>query len=203
MTIKKLPFIFAAGVWLAIVVGFFAMLLSYETTPGLAAGAPVAWPHDTSLHRKDDVAKLVMFLHPHCPCSRASLEHLQRVLIATGVDPACAIVFVVPEGAPGGWADGSLLRRAGEIPNVRIILDPRGDKATRFNVTTSGHVLYYDVDGSLRFQGGITAKRGHVGDNKGERALLSLVKGDRDVLDQTPVYGCPLLDVAACCEGDV
>ncbi len=43
--------------------------------------------------------------------------------------------------------------------------------------STSGQVLLYDPSGRLAFSGGITAARGHVGDNAGSDAIVGLVMG--------------------------
>jgi len=66
----------------------------------------------------------------------------------------------------------------------------------RVGAETSGYVLLYDRSGQLRFRGGITAGRGHAGDNAGEDAVVALVTGRPASRQQTPVYGCSL--VAKC-----
>jgi hypothetical protein len=46
------------------------------------------------------------------------------------------------------------------------------------------------------FSGGITASRGHQGDNAGRAAITSLVLGEAHgpELLRSPVYGCQLFD---------
>ena len=57
--------------------------------------------------------------------------------------------------------------------------------------------LVYDVDGRLRFAGGITGSRGHEGDNLGLREVLAIIQG-RSTSNTlvNSVYGCPLADPA-------
>jgi hypothetical protein len=45
----------------------------------------------------------------------------------------------------------------------------------------------------LLFAGGITAARGHAGDNAGRSAIETLLAGGRPGYDRTPVFGCPIV----------
>ena len=49
-----------------------------------------------------------MFVHPHCPCSRASLAELNLLATECRDRFALRIVFVRPEGLPQGSEDSSL-----------------------------------------------------------------------------------------------
>ena len=42
----------------------------------------------------------------------------------------------------------------------------------------------------LTFSGGITAARGHQGDNDGRRSVLASLAGTATGLPMTPVFGC-------------
>jgi hypothetical protein len=55
-------------------------------------------------------------------------------------------------------------------------------------------VILYDAAGRLRFSGGITAARGHAGDNLGRSAIVELLEGDSPTATATPVFGCSLLE---------
>jgi hypothetical protein len=74
-----------------------------------------------------------------------------------------------------------------------VLGDLNGALARRFGAETSGYVLLYDAGGRLLFRGGITAGRGHAGDNAGMSAVVALVRGESISQAQTPVYGCSLL----------
>jgi hypothetical protein len=52
--------------------------------------------------------------------------------------------------------------------------------------------LLYDTAGRLLFSGGITAARGHSGDNAGREAIVALLAGAPTDRTQTPVFGCKL-----------
>jgi hypothetical protein len=73
---------------------------------------------------------------------------------------------------------------------------------------TSGHVAVYDRSGTLQFEGGITAGRGHEGPSDGADAALAALTGRRPLISTAPVYGCPLIGAdqttscPACAAGD-
>ena len=50
----------------------------------------------------------------------------------------------------------------------------------------------YDTSGKLRFHGGITASRGHAGDNRGRQAVVALARGETSDRAETPAFGCML-----------
>jgi hypothetical protein len=59
---------------------------------------------------------------------------------------------------------------------------------------TSGQVLLYDVSGRLVFRGGITAGRGHAGDNVGRDNVVAFLLHDTVPAESTPVFGCSIDD---------
>jgi hypothetical protein len=133
-----------------------------------------------------------MFLHPHCPCSRASLSEL-AILLAHASQAVCAdVVFVAPRGAPADWVETDLWKSAGEISGVNRSIDRDGAQARIFGVLTSGATVVYDAGGNLLFSGGITESRGHEGDNAGVDAILSALRGGPTTFSTTRVFGCAL-----------
>ena len=186
----------AAVVWLGSVCVGLGALMQYEGAPGVAAVAPAEWPARSRLPRVDGKATLVMFLHPHCPCSRASLEELDRLLADTASVVVPHVVVLQPAGAPVDWTKTDLWDQAAAIPTVDVTADVDGFESSTFRVSTSGQVVVYDADGRLRFSGGITASRGHAGDNDGRATIAALLTGasDRRLPRATPVYGCSLVD---------
>lgn len=73
-----------------------------------------------------------------------------------------------------------------------MLSDIDGVEARRFGAETSGHTFLFDSGGQLLFNGGITAFRGHSGDNEGENAVISLINNRSGARAQTLVFGCPL-----------
>lgn len=132
-------------------------------------------------------------MHPKCPCSRATLAELARIVEENHGGLAVCVEFVTPAAASADWNDTWSHRRAAAMPGVRIAADPSGVEARRFGVETSGHVLVYDPRGNLAFSGGITRARGHEGANLGRSAVACLAAGATPEVRQTRVFGCPLM----------
>jgi hypothetical protein len=180
--------------WLLAVGLGLAWLWRYKSTPAEAAAAPPTWPAGSELARDPDRPTLILFAHPQCPCSRASVHELARLLADVNGRLAATVVFVKPAGTPAGWEDGDLLDEARRVPGVRVALDEGGREATRFGAVASGQVVVYGGDGRLAFAGGITIARGHEGDNPGRARITDLVNHGHAELARSPVFGCALLD---------
>jgi hypothetical protein len=88
-----------------------------------------------------------------------------------------------------------LWRSAAAQPGVTVLADEGGQEAQQFGVVASGHALLYDEQGRLTFSGGITASRGHEGDNVGADSLLAALGSsslESSVPTRFPVFGCAL-----------
>jgi hypothetical protein len=166
-------------------------MLDYSAKPGESASAPANWPEQTQLQLAKNSYNLIMFLHPQCPCSRASVGELERLVVRSTKNIQIYVLFLQPKGYGEEWSKTDLWRSASLIPAVHPVVDREGREAQLFSVWTSGQTLLYGPDGKLKFNGGITGARGHEGDNAGETALLSLLRGGAN-LNQTPVFGCAL-----------
>ena len=108
------------------------------------------------------------------------------------------VLFLKPEGLPGDWAWTDLWRSAAAIPGVTPIIDNGRYEARLFQATTSGQTVLYDHQGELIFSGGITASRGHFGDNAGKTAIIALMNTKFPNLKETDVFGCPLFESSEC-----
>jgi hypothetical protein len=170
-----------------------AMIANYQYVPGTAGPAPEVWPAGTHIARYRDRATLLMFVHPRCPCTRASLEELNRLLAKCSGRAVVDVLFFRPRGLPEDWARTDSWRTAASIPGVSAREDPDGAIARKFGAETSGYVLLYDAAGRLVFRGGITDGRGHTGDNAGATAVTALLLDRPAGTASARVYGCPLL----------
>jgi hypothetical protein len=168
-------------------------LMAYQAVPGAHGRSPSDWPPDSTLRPASVRFTLLMFVHPHCPCSRASLTELNWIRTRAEQKLEPVVVFVVPPGACRSWGQSPLWHETVGC-GVAVTLDAGGREAGRFGARTSGQVLLYDASGRLIFAGGITDGRGHAGDNAGRRAVLECLCGENVGQLETPVFGCPLVE---------
>jgi hypothetical protein len=172
----------------------FKVLFDYGQTPGTVASLPVRWPASSTLHRKANQATLVMFIHPHCPCSRASIGELARLMTHSSQQFNAYVLFLAPKDYPTTWVKSELWKSAAAIPGVQTFLDPDGSEARRFHATTSGGVAIYNSTGTLVFSGGITPSRGHFGDSVGLDSALASLSESATKPCRSAVFGCPLFE---------
>ena len=191
---RRLVILTSITLWLIVVVGGLSVLLGYENTPAVAAKPSVSWPADSRIKRSPDRATLVMVVHPHCPCTRASIGELALLMAQSQGRLTAYVLFLKPAGFSDNWEKTDLWQSAASIPGVKPVIDYDGVEASRFNAETSGQTALYDAEGRLLFSGGITIARGHAGDNAGRSAILSLVDTGIAEQTETPVFGCPLFD---------
>lgn len=182
------------AVWALSVGSGMAALWGYASAPGLPAHPPATWPDESRMERQPGRATLLLFAHPHCPCTRATIGELARLMAPARERVAVHVLFTKPPGAGDGWERTDLWDGAAAIPGVTVVRDDGGIEARRFGVATSGQALLYEADGRLRFAGGITSARGHEGDSMGRSAILTLLVDGRAERAESPVFGCALHD---------
>ena len=187
-----------AGLWLAVIAVAMAWILHYSNTPGEAGAVPPVWPAGSAIAPDARQPTLLLFAHPRCPCTRATLGELARLLADCQGRVQAQVWFLQPAGAGADWTNAALPQAAAAIPGLAIHWDADGREAARFHAETSGQTMLYDARGQLLFQGGITISRGHEGDNPGRRVLTALLNGSGPATAgapvRTPVFGCSLED---------
>jgi hypothetical protein len=180
--------------WLGGVAFGMERLWAYKSTPGVGAAAPTRWPRSKQITPIAGHSTLVMFVHPLCSCSRASLAELDSILQQSGERVSAWVLFLHPEGVTADWTRSSTWNDARRIRGVQVIDDRDGLEADRFGAVTSGQVVLYDAQAKLQFSGGITGARGHVGDNTGRQRVIALVNTGTAEAHDHPVFGCGLHD---------
>ena len=63
-------------IWLGMVGIGLSWMWEYEATPGEVTTPLTDWPSDSRIERNTDRLTLVVFAHPHCPCTRATIGEL-------------------------------------------------------------------------------------------------------------------------------
>jgi hypothetical protein len=185
----------AVTVWLLFINAGMGLLWLHTLTPGEPAQSPTDWPPSSRLQRAADGYTILMWCHPQCPCTRASLSELARLRRLSGDRLSTLVVFERPDKGATMSLQGENWRLASEIPAARVLVDD-GEEARRFRVHTSGQALIFDPQGRLRFNGGLTAGRGHLGDNAAFQAARRLVLQGQEPPGEAPVFGCALFNAA-------
>jgi hypothetical protein len=185
------------AVWLGIVLAGTFLMVAYANTPGEAGVPPASWPDSSRLQRNPQKPTLVMFIHPHCPCSRASVGELALLMAHCQDRVETHVFFVKPAGVTTEWMQTDVWQEASRIPGVTVHTDDEGQEARRFGAETSGVTELFDAEGRLLFHGGITAARGHSGDNDGRDAVQALLFDKLATQTNTPVFGCSLFSCEA------
>lgn len=182
----------AVALWMSLVGFGMSILWRYSTTPGQPAAAPAEWPAGAPVRRENARSTMVMFAHPHCPCSSASIGELAIIMARSQEKLDAHVFFYASPKEASSWVRTNLWNNAKSIPGVHVIEDPAGSFAQHFGASTSGQALLYNPVGRLVFKGGITASRGHSGDNHGRDAILALLQGENLAQSAAPVFGCSL-----------
>jgi hypothetical protein len=170
-------------------------LIAFDSAPGRELATPFDWPVTSGVPRAAERANLLVFVHPFCGCTTATITELSR-LAATrqgAVPPVTTFLVYRPsQDSTWKWRDFQAARRS--FPSATFRWDDGGTEARRFHATTSGTVLYYGSGGTLQFHGGVTGSRGHEGDNYGlsalEKAMDTKIGGS--LPSSSRVFGCAL-----------
>jgi hypothetical protein len=202
--------------WLSAIAAF-AYLATYDLTPGNKGVEPSVWPAASGIVPARNKCNAVVFLHPRCFCSLATANELAKIMSreenrlkvhvivrpTRRAEEASASSSTSSATTPAHDAQLSiqdsnsrLIKTIDSLPGIVRETDVSGQEAKLFGAKTSGHVLLFGANGNLIFAGGITASRGHEGDNLGADAMLkAMCESRRSTVSTTPVFGCSLEEI--------
>lgn len=137
---------------------------------------------------------MVVFLHPKCPCSKASMEEISRLLARYPDAFSLQIVFFHPENEQADWSQTSLWKTAKNLPHTQVFIDQGTRETKLFGAATSGDTYIFEPSGRLRFHGGITPGRGSIGESIGLDSVFRLAEGKAPAAMTSAVFGCPIIN---------
>lgn len=182
-----------AGLLWAVTVGaIYQTVRRFETTPGQAAAAQTMWPEASNLARPAGAWTLVTLIHPHCSCSRATIDELREILEKAPPSVRALVLVYRPSDFPAGWENTDVVEAAHRLPRTHVVIDLDARETRLFGGFTSGQTFLYDGAGQLRFSGGVTALRGHAGLNRGVTTVLRIAKSGVGNASH-PVFGCAIV----------
>src|SRR5262249_13703592 len=82
--------------WLGGVAAGLAWLAGYANRPGASGRAPETWPAESRVERAADRPTLLLFLHPRCSCSQATLAEFAELLARASAPLTAHVLFVRP-----------------------------------------------------------------------------------------------------------
>lgn len=174
---SKIVLTLVITLWLLVIVAGVNILLKYEFTPGVTA-SPADWPRTSKVRLAEGRPTLILFAHPACPCTRATVNELSQLVARAKTKPQVIALLLRPSSLPPNWTGADLQQELASIPGTSVIEDVDGSEARKFACATSGQVLLYNQNGQLVFTGGITVSRGQLGDNAGLLAVIDLLDGE-------------------------
>lgn len=189
-------FALACAVWVVTVAAAVQSIRAFESTPGRAAVAPERWPSSAMIAREPGTWTLVMLVHPHCSCSRASVAELAAIVEQAPRNVRTFVLAYRPHEFGETWSRTDVWTAAERLPRVRVLTDVDGKEARRFGGFTSGQTFLFDPQGKRRYSGGITLLRGHAGLNSGRAEVIRLVNGSKGP-GAHPVFGCAIVPQVA------
>lgn len=180
----------ASGWALLLFLGLFQMA-SYSTRNDHISQPPKLWPLATEI-KAVPTPSLIVFLHPHCPCSVATVRELERMMPKLINRVRVVAVFIQPETESEEWVQTSLYFKAKRITGVRVITDYNYKEADAFDAQVSGQAFFYNQNGVLVLAGGLTPARGHEGESVGQSVILNFLDGRTSEVSRAQAFGCAL-----------
>jgi hypothetical protein len=178
--------------WAVVVGGGILLVEGLSSREGASGAPPLLWPKESVIQPGAGRSTLLVFLHPRCPCSVATIEELSAILARGGQHVFVHAIMVAPKHLSEAWRDTDTSRAITALSAVALFLDSGGTEARRFRIETSGHVVVYNSRGHLTFSGGITSGPGRGGNDDARARLLARILGEKPDRSKFPVFGCPL-----------
>src|SRR5580700_6889106 len=100
---KQFVVVLAVALWVPAVAFGINVLWQYSTTPGRPATPPLRWPVSVPIERAKGRATLVMFAHPQCSCTSASLGELAIIMAHAQGRLDAEVYFYRPADKPLAW----------------------------------------------------------------------------------------------------
>jgi hypothetical protein len=186
----------AFAFWVVTVAAAVRSIRAFEATPGHAADGPAQWPPSSTIARQPETWTLVMLIHPHCSCSRASISELSAIMEKAPRNMRTYVLVYQPHEFAPEWSHTDVWTAVQRLARVRVVVDLDGKEARWFGGYTSGQTFLFDAEGQRRFSGGITLLRGHAGLNSGREDVIRAVNGGRGA-GTHPVFGCAIVPQVA------
>lgn len=191
VAVRAVAGVAACAAWIAIALFGWNSLLRHTYQPAGVEEGATNWP-DADRNPTSAAYTVVVFAHPLCPCTRATLNKLHESITRFPDDRRIEVIFATAGLDSADVADSFNVRTARRLEGVEVRFDETGEIVRRFGATVSGEVFAFDREGRRVFHGGITTGRGHEGDSTSQREFERRICGRASDAFSAPVYGCLL-----------
>ncbi|MDA8792481.1 hypothetical protein N9N67_04500 [Bacteriovoracaceae bacterium] len=182
-------------IWSIGIISGLVITYEYSLGSGEKSQLKSSWPNESSLKFNPGKYNLVMFLHPECTCSKASLFHFKEILSEIKHDNLDSkIIFTMPKEKEKEWINSALVKEVKEAGSIQLIFDQSSEEFKRFDAKTSGQAFLFSPSKDLLFNGGITDSRGHIGYNQGEDFIINTLNKRGLASKDVDVFGCDNLN---------
>jgi hypothetical protein len=179
--------------WAVVIAGGALAVAEHDVTPGPPAAAHLSDAAPAGLGLVSGTWNIVMFIHPRCPCSAASLAELAGLSARCGDRLHTSIVIFRPTDKPDRWVHTPTYEAATHLAGATVKFDEDAAIARRMGAFTSGQAFVYDPAGRLAFSGGMTNARDCSGDSVGVERVAALVLqtgAPKGPVSHAAVFGC-------------
>jgi hypothetical protein len=105
----------------------FGALFSFNGTAGPVTAGPAGWPEGTAVERSHTGPTILVFVHPFCSCTGATIEELDRLMASRKSRAPAPVIKVLFTRSDRAWKPGDLWSQAAKLPE-RL---PRGTKTEK------------------------------------------------------------------------
>ena len=180
------------GLWLIATVAGISCLHKYSGTPAPSGPSKGQWPSGSKMLPGANISTFILFLHPHCPCSGASLASMIDIIDKFPLAAKYHAVFVRPKGVAATWEKSDLYLKCMGIKAIETSIDDGGEEAKKFGALASGQTYIYSPQQKLTFSGGITPGRGEEGSGPERKMVEQALMQSTTSTNYSPTFGCSL-----------
>lgn len=187
------PLLFGvAFTWIGISLFGWCTLFRHTFRPSITAEIAARSLCAQGLAQPSEAFQIVIFAHPFCPCTQATLDKLDESLTRFPAKTSIRVIFVIEGLERSSVEESSSIAFARRLPKVEVQFDDTGEAVLHWGARVSGEVFAFNRSGHCVFHGGLTSGRGHKGDSLGQKELERRAAGGCDEQYAGPVFGCAL-----------
>lgn len=110
-------------VWTLTIAAGMNAVWKHELSPGTVALPSHMWPVASKLPPPSNTPVLVMLAHPRCPCTRASIGELAKLMASLQGRLSSHVLSYTPKHSSLDWQETDLWASAQAIPGVQVSAD--------------------------------------------------------------------------------